>query len=139
MRVWEALRESVRWRVYLLSLPAQVWAGMMLAMAVTPDLGPIEAVQLFEHQDKVFHVIEYFVLSNLIAFAVIRGTDLERGDQLKVSFLVPAVYGVLLEALQPLVPYRDASGLDALANILGAAIGAALAVYLLGPRFYRKD
>ena len=136
--MWEALRESVRWRVYLLSLPAQVWAGIMLAMAITPDLGPLEGVHLFEHQDKVFHLVEYAVLSNLIAFAVIRGTDLERGDQLKVSFIVPAVYGVLLEALQPLVPYRDASGIDAIANVLGAALGAALAVYFLGPRLYRK-
>jgi VanZ family protein len=125
--------------MYLLSLPAQVWAGIMLAMAITPDLGPLENVHLFEQQDKAYHFVEYVVLSNLIAFSLIRGTDLEKGDQLKVSFLVPAVYGVLLEALQPLVPFRDASGLDALANILGAAIGATLAVYLLGPRFYRKD
>jgi hypothetical protein len=115
-----SLLENVRWRVYLYSLPAQVWAGFMLAMAITPDLGVLEDVQLFEQQASML------------------AASLERADQLKVSFGISAIYGIVLEALQPLVPYRDASGLDAIANVIGAAVGALVTVYLVGPWYMRR-
>ena len=133
------LRESIRWRFYLFSLPAQIWAGVMLAMAITPDLGPLANVDLFEQQDKAYHFTEYVVLAILLVFALLRGTSLPREDQVKISFILPSIYGVALEVIQPFIPYRDASGLDALANIFGAAIGAIIGVYLLGPWLIRKD
>ena len=132
-------RESVRWRFYLYSLPAQRWAGVMMAMAITPDLGPLANIDLFEQQDKAYHFGEYVVLAILLVVALLRGTDLPREDQLKISFILPAIYGVALEVIQPFIPYRDASGLDALANIFGAAIGAIVGVYIIGPWLLRKD
>ena len=138
MAMGNRLSSSVRWRVYAHGLPAAVWGGVLLALSVTSNLGPIEDVDIIAHQDKVLHFLEYFILAALAAFGLVRGTKRPREWQMRTAILFPAAYGVVLELLQLLVPERDFSTLDMLANVLGAVAGALMAMQVLEPVALRK-
>ena len=128
----------IRWRAYVHGLPAAVWGGVLLALAVTPSLGPFDEMVIIDHQDKLMHFVEYLVLASLAAFALVRGTNRSREWQLRTAIVFPAAYGVLLELVQLLVPERDLSGLDMLANALGALVGGVVAMHILEPMAIRK-
>ena len=65
------LRNNIRWRFFIYALPAAIWAGMLLALAIASNLGPIEDVDVVPQQDKFAHFLEYFILAFLTAFALI--------------------------------------------------------------------
>ena len=125
------LGTNVRWRVYLYGLPAMAWGAFLLAAAVAPSLGPIEDIDIVPHQDKLLHLAEYLVLAMLTVLALVKGTRRSRTWIVQATFMSVAAYGALLEALQVLVPERDASYWDLAFNILGALAGTLAGMALL--------
>lgn len=129
----------VRWRVYLYGLPAMAWAAFLMVTALAPSLGPIDDIDIVSHQDKLVHFVQYFILAFLTFFALVRGTRRERGWQLHATIAAVIAYGVLLEVLQAVVPERDMSVYDVIANVAGAVVGAYVARGVLEPVAIRKD
>lgn len=72
---------------------------------------------LFPHIDKVKHLIAYSALG----FTIFLATG--RTIFLKVLFCYGVILGLSLEYIQGLLPYRDMSLLDGIANILGLITG----------------
>ena len=124
-----ARREALRRLAY--ALPAMAWASVLLAMALTRNLGPLEEVQVVAHQDLAGHLVEYVVLGALVALALLRTTGHTPLEAFLVTVFLSAAYGLLLEGLQALVPERTASVADALMNTLGALIGGAISTYVI--------
>ncbi len=135
----KGLWRSVRWRVYLYGLPAMGWGVFLMVTALSRSLGPIEDIDIVSHQDKIVHFAQYFILAFLTFFAVVRGTRRSRGFQLKVTIGAVMAYGIALELLQVLVPERDMSMFDLMANVAGAIVGAYVAQAVLEPVALRKD
>ncbi|MCK5251394.1 MAG: VanZ family protein [Thermoplasmata archaeon] len=135
----KGLGGSVRWRVYLYGLPAMGWGAFLMVTALSPSLGPIEDIDIVSHQDKIVHFAQYFILAFLTFFAVVRGTRRSRDFQLKVTIGAVIAYGIALELLQVLVPERDMSMFDIMANMAGAIVGAYVAQAVLEPVALRKD
>lgn len=78
--------------------------------------------------DKVGHFIGYGVLS-LNTFLVFGFKPLRKG----ILFIIGLVgMGAMLEGLQGLVPGREVSGLDIVANSIGVAIGTGLYFVRMG-------
>ncbi len=124
-----ARREALRRLAYL--LPVAVWAGILLSMAVSRDLGPLEDVQVVAHQDLAGHLVEYVVLGALVALALLRTTSYTPLEAFLVTVFLSAAYGLLLEGLQAFVPERTASAADAAMNTLGALVGGAISIYVI--------
>ena len=133
------LQGSVRWRVYMYGLPAMAWGAILMVTALSRSLGPIDDIDIVSHQDKIVHFLEYFILAFLTFFALVRGTRRDRRWQFHTTIGVVIVYGIALELLQMLVPERDMSILDIAANVMGALVGAYVAMYMLEPVAARKD
>ncbi len=132
------LRGSVRWRFWFYGLPAAIWGGVLLALALATDLGPIEDVDVMPHQDKIVHFLEYFLLALLTAFALVRGTKRSRQWQMQMAIIFPVLYGILLEVVQLGVPGREMSFLDIGANVAGVLAGAFVGMRVLEPTAVRK-
>lgn len=85
--------------------------------------------------DKLAHVVEYSVLGVLLANALRRSRPAwSRTMVLGVATLIGAGYGVSDEVHQSFVPLRESSGLDALADLVGSAVGGVTANALPGWR-----
>ena len=132
------LGSSVRWRVYIHGVPAMAWAVLLMVTALAPSLGPIEDIDIVSHQDKIAHFVQYLVLAFLTFFALVRGTMRDRMWQLRTTLVAVVTYGVLLEVLQLVVPGRDFSPVDTVANIAGGSVGTLVAGTLLEPVALRK-
>jgi VanZ family protein len=132
------LQGSVRWRVYMYGLPAMAWGVLLMVTALSRSLGPIDDIDIVSHQDKIVHFVEYFILAFLTFFALVRGTRRDRRWQLHTTIGVVIAYGIALEVMQMLVPQRDMSMFDIMANIAGAILGAYVAQAMLEPVALRK-
>lgn len=128
----------MRWRFWFYGLPAAIWGGVLLALALATDLGPIEDVDVMPHQDKIVHFLEYFFLAFLTAFALVRGTKRSRQWQMQMAIIFPVLYGILLEVIQLGVPGREMSFLDIGANVAGVLAGAFVGMRVLEPVAVRK-
>lgn len=73
--------------------------------------------------DKLVHIIEYAVLGALIGY-VLRSWGV-KGFVLK-SVIITSIIGLCDEIYQSYTPFRDSSMLDALADSIGATVGAML-------------
>jgi VanZ family protein len=133
------LGNSVRWRVYLYGLPAMAWAAFLMVTALASSLGPIDDIDIVSHQDKMVHFVQYFILAFLTFLALVRGTRREPRWQLHVTIIAVFAYGVSLEVLQVVVPGREMSAYDVIANAAGAIVGAYVARGVLEPVAIRKD
>ena len=71
------------------------------------------------------HVVQYLVLAWLLVRAIRAGGLWER-PYLALAWLYATSYGLLIEVLQVMLPWRSADFLDAAANALGAAVGVGL-------------
>ena len=78
------------------------------------------------HMDKLYHALSYAVLAILLALA-----RRWKRQSIFTIFLISTAFGLLMEFCQFLVPYRNASITDALANGLGAIAGAYGGVWLM--------
>ncbi len=68
--------------------------------------------------DKLYHALAYTVLAILLAF-----TGRWKRNVFLI-FLISVAFGLFMEVCQFFVPYRNASITDAMANGLGAIVGA---------------
>lgn len=102
-----------RWRYWLRGSFAAV-----LTFATWIALRPITAEEWFSGQDKLLHFAEYasFYLWGGASFPDARW-------RLPAALLA---YGVAIELLQALTPYRTMSFADVVANALGLVLGAVL-------------
>lgn len=75
--------------------------------------------------DKWLHAISYAAIAGAVTYADGRAL---------VGVLAAVAYGGLVELLQAGVPYRSASALDAVANGVGATIGAAVVLAVVAAR-----
>ena len=74
------------------------------------------------HLDKVVHVCEYLLFAWLLVQGV-RASRMPEHHYLLWAWIYATSYGLLIELLQALVPWRSAELGDALANAIGAALG----------------
>lgn len=81
-----------------------------------------------ENSDKVLHFLAYGVLALLWIRALGGGRMIATPRQALLVFAIVTLYGLSDELHQSFVPGRDASGWDVLADALGAAAAAAVAL-----------
>jgi len=91
----------------------------MAAGAVLPLRAP-QAAGL--SLDKLLHLCEYLLLAWCLRQAC-RASGVSRARILAIAFLLSTGYGLLLEGVQAWLPYREAEGMDLVANTVGAALG----------------
>ena len=103
-----------------------LYAGAVLVLAVIkvpePDLG---VPQL----DKVAHLCEYLLFAWLLVQGI-RTTQTSERLYLLWAWIFATSYGLLIELIQVMLPWRSMEWADAAANTLGAALGV-----WLGQRF----
>ena len=86
---------------------------------------PIKTEPAVSHLDKVAHVCEYLLFAWLLVQAIRAGRLRERG-YLWLAWIYATSYGLLMELIQGMLPWRSADMGDAAANALGAALGTFL-------------
>lgn len=104
-------------RAYISSLHKLVWTGYALALTVC-SLAPVDLSGAPEHGDKLMHFLAYCLLVLLWppSWFGVPG-----------RFALAAALGLVLEVAQGALPTgRFADPWDALANTLGAALGAGI-------------
>ena len=106
-------------RIAIATLP--VYAILLMAGSLA-DLSEQQPVA----NDKLLHLSAYMVFT-LIAFGVARN----RGELYRLATLI-MLYGLLIEALQGMTPYRTLSLADALANAIGI-LAALMLIRLFRP------
>jgi VanZ family protein len=98
-----------------------------VAIYIQSDLPSSERLPIFQFSDKVLHFLAYAGMGVLFYRAY---QTLRVKDNLRMLMLLSAVsaslYGISDEIHQYYVPFRDASILDVVANILGAFCGVYL-------------
>lgn len=92
---------------------AALYALFILVMALIPLSIPDE-VERFDPEHVTLHFIEYSIFGALLWWAF---------ADLRFVLLVGPLYGVLLELLHLVVPYRDFYVWDMVANVTGVAFG----------------
>jgi VanZ family protein len=112
----DALREFRRPRLWLL-----LWI-IALKLGLIVCLLPLPAMAVPSGFDKIEHAVGYFLLA---AYAVML---FARGRPLAFAILGLLAFGALVEGLQALVPWRSAELMDWIANSVGVASGALLAL-----------
>jgi len=103
------------------------YAGLIFYLSSQPH--PEESLPSFVGlvSDKVLHVAEYAVLGGLCYRAFRWGTTGSwQSWAVPLAVLVAALYGLSDEVHQSFVPFRESSGLDWLADSIGATLGAAI-------------
>jgi VanZ family protein len=94
------------WRVAV-----TVYAALIFVVSIVPVHGGPSILYL----DKAVHLGEYFLLAWLLVQAL--------RHYHVWAWLYATSYGVLIELIQAMVPWRSAEAMDALANAIGAACG----------------
>ncbi|MDR2068736.1 MAG: VanZ family protein [Spirochaetaceae bacterium] len=83
--------------------------------------------------DKVQHIIAYLVLAGTVSLWFFRGQGTSyRWRTLFLIFFITLAYGAIDELHQYFVPGRDCNVWDWLADSLGAMMGTALAIPVMG-------
>ncbi len=97
------------------------YAALVLALSVLPgDVGP-----KIPHLDKVLHLCEYALFAWLLTRAIrATASPPHASSYVLWAWLYATSYGLLMEVIQRLVPWRSADLMDAVMNTLGAALGA---------------
>jgi VanZ family protein len=112
----------------ILSLTAALtWAALIWYLSDQPS---IDITPVFEHQDKLLHIMAYTVLGFFTLGAMRAGTAGYTRSQAALAVLLASLYGLADEYHQSFVAGRDASALDLLADITGALLGVGLLFFL---------
>ena len=92
----------------------------MLILAIIPE-GPDLSVG---HLDKIAHLGEYLLFAWLLVQAIRANPAAGREPAYRLwAWIYATSYGILIELIQAMVPWRSAEWGDAVANALGAALG----------------
>jgi len=110
-------------------LPAVGFAVLVLVASLipAPETGGPIPTPFGIAADKWVHAASYAVLTGLLAW----GQGSREGAAVAVLATLAVGYGGGIELLQGLVPSRSLSGLDLLANGVGAALGGTLWIALV--------
>ena len=84
----------------------------------TRDLG----LASVRHLDKVGHLCQYLVFGWLLVKAIRLGR-LRAREYLALAWMFVTAYGLLMELIQLMVPWRSAEWADIFINALGAGLG----------------
>ena len=95
---------------------------------------PEQHLPLVTHfSDKVLHTVEYAVLGALCYRALrVSRRDVWRQQAIPLAVLFASLYGISDEIHQLLVPFRESSWLDWVADTIGGTIGAIAMQRVLG-------
>jgi len=107
-----AVDRRIRWGVVGLVAGTILLASILPAGGVGRTAGPLGVVGL----DKWFHTVGYTLLAVAIATAVIERHPRRAGI---IVFAGALGFGIGVEVLQLVLPYREFSWLDVLANGIG--------------------
>lgn len=91
------------------------WMAGIFYLSHQPSL---PSIPLFPFQDKVFHLVEFFVLGLLIAW----NSDIVRGHRMATAALLGLACALTDEVHQAFVPGRDCSPADLAADFLGVVL-----------------
>jgi len=115
--------------------PVLVWTAVIFAASSVPG-SRLDDVGL-EIPDKLVHGVEYAVLG----FLAFRSGPGSRARAFVLAVLIGIGVGILDENYQRIIPLRDSSAADWLADGLGTAVGAGVAASnrFAGPRGRRRN
>ena len=103
-----------------------MWWGGVAAYAALVFIGSVIPLHLkvpaAPHLDKVAHLCEYLLFAWLLVQAI-RTTQMREREYRLWAWIYATSYGLLMELIQAMLPWRSAELGDALANAVGAAIG----------------
>ena len=102
----------------LWGLITAVYAALVLVVAVVPVSPQLAPGRL----DKVAHLCEYALFAWLLA-QVVRARRMPEREDLRWAWIYAMSYGLLIELLQAMLPWRSAEVGDLLANAVGAWLG----------------
>ncbi|WLQ12460.1 VanZ family protein [Hahella aquimaris] len=103
---------------------ARVAFYLLMVIGLIIALTPNEYTPLGTVNDKIRHAFSFAAMSGMAMWS-------HRNSQVFHVFIAMTCYGLLIEGLQSLIPYRDGSFGDIVANTIGIAIGAFLANWLI--------
>jgi VanZ family protein len=108
-------------------LPAILWALVIFVVSSIPQHS-IPAFAIFS-QDKLLHLLVYFILTGLVYIALLHQTRFPALSRRPLAWavIVAAVYGITDEFHQSFTG-RSADLLDVLADVAGAALMALVVV-----------
>jgi hypothetical protein len=113
-------------------IPALAWAATIFVLSSFP--GSAYPATDLVNADKLVHVAIYGLLAALGARGLLRGWGMGSGRVLAVAAAASTLYGLTDELHQWFVPGRNADWRDVVADGVGALLGAALIVLLVGRR-----
>lgn len=111
---WPAVVVCLALIVALSSIPNQI---------VGASSGPVSG-------DKLAHLAEYAGLAFLLTWALLRSGVRPAPVAAIAAFAGASAFGIVDELYQRLIPGRDASAEDFAADVVGAALGASVALAL---------
>lgn len=98
------------------------WAALVGLASVTPVVGDTTTQAVGSVPvDLVLHAVGYAVLAALLVRAEVSPW---------AAIVVAAAFGLGVEGVQGLLPYRTRSSIDAVANLAGALCGVVVAIRL---------
>jgi VanZ family protein len=109
--------------------PVFLWSGIIFAMSSVPG-SRLDEVGL-SVPDKLVHASEYAILGFLALRAHTRGGNALDRRVVAVAVLTGICVGALDETYQRLIPQRDSSAKDWVADVVGTAFGVLFAAGLV--------
>lgn len=119
---------------------AWIWGALALSIAAPLwwlSSQPGGTLRAPTGNDKLLHAAAWAALSGCVALALY--PPLGRWRAWGAAVVLAVAYGVVDEAHQSFTPGRDVSGLDVVADLVGALIGSTVAVAVVAGRLvYRR-
>lgn len=112
LRIWNDYRTN--------RLIAIFWFVTITFLTLSPN---ISTPSLFSWQDKLGHMIMFSVLGLFICRSFNPQSKYTPINRVFITAFIITIYGILDETTQAIIPGRNASILDLLADILGAFLG----------------
>jgi VanZ family protein len=91
-----------------------VWLFLVLLFSIIPT----KSLLTGHHTDKIIHFVIYGITAIILLRALWSKTSLTKSIVLSIS--IASLYGLAIELLQSVLPWRKFSFMDLLANVGGA-------------------
>lgn len=96
------------------------WLVVITFATLSPH---IQTPSIITYQDKIEHIGAFAVLALFICRSFNPDTSYSSMDRVLIAMLIVTIYGAIDETIQGIVPARDPSILDLMADIGGAFLG----------------